>query len=216
VALCGSRQQTADAAVEKVKEEIPDACVMGLAPDLSDEAAVEAALDEVRQEWGKVDIMVNNAGISQATPLVDYTPADFDKIIDVNIKSVLNGCQAAARVMGETGGSIINTSSMVGTYGQRSGVGYPASKFAVNGITKSLARELGPRQIRVNAVAPGVTATDMVAALPEKIVKQLESTIPLGRMGTPQDVANAFLFLASDSASYVTGVVLPVDGATMV
>lgn len=113
------------------------------------------------------------------------------------------------------GGVILNTSSMVSLYGQPAGVGYPASKFAVNGMTKSLARELGRDNIRVNAVAPGVTRTDMVAALPEEMVERISATIPLGRMGEPQDVANAFLFLASDLASYVTGAILSVDGAAM-
>ena len=102
---------------------------------------------------------------------------------------------------------------MVSIYGQPSGVGYPASKFAINGLTKSLARELGPDNIRVNAVAPGVTNTDMVAALPEEMVKKISATIPLGRVGQPEDIANGFLFLASDLASYVTGTILSVDGA---
>ena len=111
------------------------------------------------------------------------------------------------------GGVILNTSSMVSIYGQPSGVGYPASKFAVNGLTKSLARELAPFNIRVNAVAPGVTKTDMVASLPEEQIAPLIKTIPLGRIGEPRDIANAFLFLASDLASYVTGEILSVDGA---
>ena len=104
---------------------------------------------------------------------------------------------------------------MVSLYGQASGCSYPASKFAVNGLTKSLARELGPANIRVNAVAPGVIATDMVANLPEEVVERIASTIPFKRMGQPEDIANAFLFLASDMASYVTGEILSVDGATM-
>ena len=218
VALFGSRQETADKGVAEVKAAHPDAQVIGMAPNLTDEAAVEAAFREVASIFGKLDIVCNNAGISQSTPLVDYTPADFDKIIDLNIKSVLNGCQAAARVMGDAGapGCIINTSSMVGTYGQPSGVGYPASKFAVNGITRSLARELGPKGIRVNAVAPGITATDMVAALPDEMIKPLMAQIPLRRVGEPEDVANAFVFLASDLAAYVTGDILHVDGAMQV
>ncbi len=113
------------------------------------------------------------------------------------------------------GGVILNTSSMVSIYGQPAGVGYPASKFAVNGLTKSLARELGKDHIRVNAVAPGVTKTDMVAALPDSMIQPLIATIPLGRIGEPEEVANAFLFLASDMASYITGTILQVDGAAM-
>ena len=110
---------------------------------------------------------------------------------------------------------IISTSSMVGEYGQPSGCGYPATKFAVNGLTKSLARELAKDQIRVNAVAPGVTKTDMVAALPQELVDRISAGIPLGRVGLPNDIANAYLFLASDLASYVTGITLRVDGAAM-
>ena len=215
VALCGSRPETAQQAVDKILAKNPDAPVMGLAPNLADEAAFEQALREVAERFGGLDIVCNNAGISQSTPLDDYTPEEFDKIISLNVKSVLNGCQAAARVLGE-GGVIINTSSMVSKMGQPSGVGYPMSKFAVNGITVSLARELGPRGIRVNAVAPGVTATDMVAALPEEMIKPIADAIPMKRVGQPRDVANAFVFLASDLASYVTGEVLSVDGGMTV
>lgn len=216
VALCGSRPETAQKAVEGILAENPDAPVMGISPALADESELESAFREVAEHFGgKLDIVVNNAGISQSTPLGDYTPEEFDKIIDINVKSVLNGCQAASRVLGE-GGVIINTSSMVSKMGQPSGVGYPMSKFAVNGITISLARELGPRGIRVNAVAPGVTATDMVASLPEEMIKPIADAIPMKRVGRPEDVANAFVFLASDMASYVTGAVLPVDGGMTV
>lgn len=216
VALCGSRPETAQKAVDAILAENPDAPVMGLSPVLTDEADVEAAFRSVVERFGALDIVCNNAGISQSTPFDDYTPEEFDKAIDTNIKSVLNGCQAAAHIMGDAGGVIINTSSMVSKNGQPSGVGYPMSKFAVNGITVSLARELGPRGIRVNAVAPGVTATDMVAALPEEMIKPIADAIPMKRVGQPEDVANAFVFLASDLASYVTGEVLAVDGGMTV
>lgn len=215
VALCGSREETARNAVDAILAETPDAPVTGIWPDVTSEAALEGAFRSVAERFGGLDVVVNNAGISQSTPLDKYTPEEFDAIIDLNVKGVLNGCQAAARVMGE-GGSIINTSSMVSKMGQPSGVGYPMSKFAVNGITVSLARELGPRGIRVNAVAPGVTATDMVAALPEEMIKPIAAAIPLRRVATPEDVANAFVFLASDLAAYVTGEVLAVDGGMTV
>lgn len=215
VALCGSREETARKAVDAILAEMPDAPVTGIWPDVTSEAALEGAFRSVAERFGGLDVVVNNAGISQSTPLDKYTPEEFDAIIDLNVKGVLNGCQAAARVMGE-GGSIINTSSMVSKMGQPSGVGYPMSKFAVNGITVSLARELGPRGIRVNAVAPGVTATDMVAALPEEMIKPIAAAIPLRRVATPEDVANAFVFLASDLAVYVTGEVLAVDGGMTV
>ena len=135
--------------------------------------------------------------------------------MDINIKAVYNCSKVVVEYLKENGGVIINTSSMVSIYGQPSGVMYPASKYAVNGITKSLARELGKYNIRVNAVAPGITETDMVKNLPKEMIEPLIKTIPLGRIGKPEDVANAFLFLASDMASYVTGEILSVDGAAM-
>lgn len=214
VALFGSRQETVDKALEKIKAENPEWNVMGLSPDLADYEAVEAAVNQVKEHFGRLDILVNNAGISARESLYEYDPKAFQRIMDLNVNAVFNGCRAVAPIMkAQGGGAIINTSSMVSLYGQPSGVGYPTSKFAVNGLTKSLARELGHDNIRVNAVAPGVTRTDMVAALPEEMVKRICAPIPMGRMGEPQEVANAFLFLASDLASYVTGEVLSVDGA---
>ena len=214
VALFGSRQETVDKALAKLAQELPDAQVIGLSPDLTDYAAVEAAVNTVKEKFGRIDILANNAGISARDSLYQYDPAAFDKTISVNVNAVFNGCRAVAPIMkAQGGGCIINTSSMVSLYGQPSGVGYPASKFAVNGLTKSLARELGPAGIRVNAVAPGVTRTDMVAALPEELVARISAPIPLRRIGEPEEVANVFLFLASDLASYVTGTVVSVDGA---
>ena len=166
VALFGSRQETVDKALTELKTENPSWEVIGMAPDITDYSAMKNAVDEVAARFGKLDILVNNAGISAREPLAQYDPEAFKKIMDLNVTAVFNGCKAAAEHMREHGGSIINTSSMVSIYGQPSGVGYPTSKFAVNGMTKSLARELGRSGIRVNAVAPGVTRTDMVAALP--------------------------------------------------
>ena len=189
---------------------------MGIWPDLCDPEAVAMAFSSVKERFGGVDILANNAGISSRTSLYDYTLEEFSKILDINLKAVFVCSQAAARIMKARGGGvIINTSSMVGEYGQPSGCGYPATKFAVNGLTKSLARELAKDQIRVNAVAPGVTKTDMVAALPQEMVERISAGIPLGRVGEPLDIANAYLFLASDQASYITGVTLRVDGAAM-
>lgn len=133
--------------------------------------------------------------------------------MELNVNAAFFCSRAVAPIMKEQGGGvIINTSSMVSIYGQPAGCAYPASKFAINGLTKSLGRELAPDNIRVNAVAPGITHTDMVDALPDEMIKPLIATIPLGRMGEPEDIANAYLFLASDLASYVSGVVLSVDG----
>ena len=209
------RQETADAAVEKLTAVYPDAKVWGRSCDLTSLEAVTEAFTQAAADMGGLDTVVNNAGISQRSPLLDYTAEEFAKVMDLNVVAVFNGHQAAAKIMTEAGhgGTITTTSSMVAKYGQPSGVGYPTSKFAVNGMVQSLSRELAPMGIRVNAVAPGVTKTDMVANLPEEVIKPIIATIPLGRMGEPEDVANAFVFLASDMSSYVTGAILPVDGA---
>lgn len=217
VVLFGSRQETADTAVAKLHEENPAWPVSGLAPNLSDYVSVEQAFQQILQDRGKIDILANNAGISARESLYDYKPEDFDKIMDLNVKALFNCSKAVAPSMRDQGGGcIINTSSMVSIYGQAAGCGYPASKFAVNGLTKSLARELGKDGIRVNAVAPGVTKTDMLANLPAEMAARVSAGIPLGRPGEPEEVANVFLFLASDLASYVTGAVVSVDGATQV
>ena len=216
VAVLGSRQETVDNALAKLKAENPNWEVIGLSPDLSDFKAVESSFEEIKNTLGCIDILVNNAGISAREPIEDYDPDSFKKIMDLNVTAVFNGCKAVVPMMKSNGGGcIINTSSMVSMFGQASGSGYPASKFAVNGLTKSLARELGKYNIRVNAVAPGVTRTDMVASLPDEMVARVASTIPMGRVGEPQEVANAFLFLASDLASYISGTILSVDGATV-
>ena len=216
VAILGSRQETVEKALEKLREEDPSWEAAGYWPDLSDYEEVAQTFLQIRERFGSLDILVNNAGISARDSIFEYAPQDFKKIMDLNVTAVFQCSKAAAGIMKSQGGGVIlNTSSMVSLYGQPAGVGYPASKFAVNGMTKSLARELGRDNIRVNAVAPGVTRTDMVAALPEEMVERISATIPLGRMGEPQDVANAFLFLASDLASYVTGAILSVDGAAM-
>lgn len=214
VAIAGSRQESVEKALEKLPEYKER--VMGIWPNICSPEEVATAFASVKEKFGRIDILANNAGISSRTSLYDYTVEEFSKIVDINLKAVFVCSQAGARIMKEQGGGvIINTSSMVGEYGQPSGCGYPATKFAVNGLTKSLARELAKDQIRVNAVAPGVTKTDMVAALPEEMVARISAGIPLGRVGEPLDIANAYLFLASDLASYVTGITLRVDGAAM-
>ena len=214
VAIAGSREESVAKAIENMPEYKEH--VMGIWPDLCSPEEVAAAFASVKEKFGHVDILANNAGISSRTSLYDYTLEEFCKIVDINFIAVFVCSQAAARIMKEQGGGvIINTSSMVGAYGPPSGCGYPATKFAVNGLTKSLARELAKDQIRVNAVAPGVTRTDMVAVLSKEMVDRISAGIPLGRMGEPLDIANAYLFLASDLSSYVTGITLRVDGAAM-
>ena len=217
VVLCGSRQATAEKALEALKKDYPDAIVSAIWPALSDRASVTEAFVKVREEFGAIDILANNAGISHNNSFFDYKDEDFDKIIDINIRAVYVCTRAAAEIMKEQGrGVIINTSSVVSINGQAAGCGYPASKFAVNGLTISLARELGPLGIRVNAVAPGVTMTDMMAVLPDEMIQPIIAKIPLRRVGQPEDIANAFAFLASEMASYINGAVLPVTGGVVI
>ena len=216
VAVFGSRQETVEKALAKLREENPAWDVTGGWPDLGQYAQVEAAIAEVKAHYGRIDIFVNNAGISGRESLYEYDPAAFEKTMALNVNAVFYACRAVAPIMKEQGGGVLlNTSSMVSMYGQPSGAAYPTSNFAINGLTRSLARELGKDHIRVNAVAPGITRTDMLSALPQELVDRISAGIPLGRVGEPQDLANAFLFLASDLASYITGDVLHVDGAAM-
>lgn len=213
VILCGSRPETAEKAVNQIKEKDPNAAVEGISPNLQDYNSVKSAFGAVADKYGHIDILVNNAGISERTPYTDYTEELFDKVMDLNVKGTYNCARAVADGMIEQkSGVILNTSSMVSVTGQPSGVAYPTSKFAVNGFTLSLARELGPKGIRVNAVAPGITFTDMMRAVPKEVIDPMIQRIPLRRLGQPEDIANAFVFLASDKAAYITGVVLNVDG----
>lgn len=212
VILFGSKKETVDQAILSLKEE--NITVDGYYPNLNDYGDIEKTILEINKKYGHIDILINNAGISANKKIEDTTTEEFDKIIALNVNAMFYVTKAIVPIMQkQKNGVILNTSSMVSLYGQPSGVGYPASKFAVNGFTKSLARELGCYNIRVNAVAPGITNTDMVAKLPKEMIEPLIKTIPLGRIGEPRDIANAFLFLASDMASYITGNILSVDGA---
>ena len=212
VIFFGSKKESVDASLEKFQS--LGIAAKGYYPDLMDFEMVQQTIDEIVKEYGKIDILINNAGISAKKKIEETTIDEFAQIMDLNVKAIFHLCKAVVPYMKEQkSGVILNTSSMVSIYGQPSGVGYPTSKFAVNGLTKSLARELAPYGIRVNAVATGITKTDMVASLPEEMIAPLIQTIPLGRIGEPRDIANAFLFLASDMASYITGEILSVDGA---
>jgi len=213
VIITASTPESAKTAVEKLKEKYPDSVIDGISPNLSSLDDVREAFQEVSQKYGCVEILVNNAGVSESTPFDQYTEEAFERVMNLNIKGVFNATKAASECMICRGkGVILSTSSMVSKYGQPSGIAYPASKFAVNGFTVSLARELGPKGIRVNAVAPGITETDMMKAVPKEVIEPMIAQIPLRRLGQPEDIANAFVFLASEEASYITGVVLSVDG----
>lgn len=211
VIIFGSKKESVDKAIAKFAEENIE--IEGFYPNLNNYEEIVNTFTKIKEKYGKIDVLINNAGISANKPTELTEPEEFANIIDLNVNAVFNTSKGVISFMKENGGGVIlNTSSMVSIYGQPAGVGYPASKFAVNGLTKSMARELAPHNIRVNAVAPGVTNTDMVAALPKEMIEPLIKRIPLGRIGEPRDIANAFLFLASDMASYITGEILSVDG----
>ncbi|MBP9501441.1 MAG: glucose 1-dehydrogenase [Candidatus Promineofilum sp.] len=194
--------------------------------NVADRQAVQAFIEAVVERYGRVDVLVNNAGVLRDGTLVkvkdgelvkQMSEADFDLVISVNLKGVFNCTQAVAPVMiRQKSGVILNASSIVGLDGNFGQTNYVATKSAVIGMTKVWARELGRSGIRVNAVAPGFTATEMVAAMPENILDGMRSHTPLGRLGTPRDIANAYLFLASDEADFITGEVLRVDGGIVV
>ncbi len=179
-------------------------------------AEAQKLVDDVIAEFGTVDVLINNAGITKDNLLMRMSEEDFDKVIDVNLKSVFNMTKAVQRqLLKQRSGSIINMSSVVGVKGNAGQANYAASKAGVIGFTKSVALELGSRNIRCNAIAPGFIETEMTAKLNEDVVQGWRDTIPLKRGGTTEDVANACLFLASDLSAYVTGQVMNVDGGML-
>ena len=185
--------------------------------DISNEESVNALFNFVSSEFGQLDILVNNAGILADSTLKKLDPDSFDAVINVNLRGVYLCGRAAANIMIEQGsGVILNASSVVAHHGNFGQTNYVASKAGVIGITKVWARELGKDGIRVNAVAPGFIQTNMTAGMPEKVVNMMGDKVPLKRWGQPEDVANAYTFLASDEASYITGAVLNVDGGVVV
>ncbi|HHW03678.1 MAG TPA: 3-oxoacyl-ACP reductase FabG [Thermoanaerobacterales bacterium] len=185
--------------------------------DVTDRSNVQNMVNETKAKYGKIDILVNNAGITADAFLTNMTEEQWDKVINVNLKGVFNCTQAVAPIMIEQGyGVILSASSVVGIYGNIGQTNYAAAKAGVIGMTKSWARELGKRGVRVNAVAPGFIITDMTAKVPEKVLDLMKSKTPLGRLGSPEDVARAYLFLASDEASYINGQVLGVDGGLII
>ena len=194
--------------------------------DVTDKEAVGAWVEETAARWGRIDVLINNAGILRDKFLVklkegrlvnQMSEAEFDLVLAVNLKGVFNCAQAVAPIMiAQQGGVILNATSIVGLDGNLGQTNYVASKAGVVGMTKVWARELGPHGIRVNAVAPGFTATGMVKAMPVEILQRMTKRVPLGRMGAPTEIAAAYLFLASDEASYVSGVTLRVDGGIVI
>ncbi|MBS4172000.1 3-oxoacyl-ACP reductase FabG [Bacillus sp. FJAT-49736] len=184
--------------------------------DVSSRDSVDQMVGEVLDTYGKVDILINNAGITRDAMLVKMKQEDFQKVLDVNLTGVFHCTQAVVPSMIELGkGKVISTSSVSGVYGNIGQTNYAAAKAAIIGMTKSWAKELGRKGINVNAVAPGFTETNMVASVPEKVIDTMKAMVPLQRLGKPEDIANAYLFLASDESDYVHGTVLHVDGGIM-
>ncbi|MFJ8103588.1 3-oxoacyl-ACP reductase FabG [Lysinibacillus sp. NPDC096212] len=184
--------------------------------NVADRESVKKLVATVIEHTGRVDILVNNAGITRDAMLTKMTEEQFHQVLDVNLTGVFHCTQEVIpHMIAAGGGKIINTSSVSGVYGNVGQTNYAATKAAIVGMTKSWAKELGRKGINVNAVAPGFTETDMVKKMPENVLAQMRSIVPLQRLGTPRDIANAYLFLASDEASYVHGHTLHVDGAIM-
>ncbi|MBR1806897.1 MAG: 3-oxoacyl-[Selenomonadaceae bacterium] len=203
------------AKAEEVKREIEAAGseAMLLQGDVSKLEVVTELVNKTVDAWGRLDILVNNAGIARDNLLLKMSEDDFDKVIATNLKGVFNCTKAVTKIMmKQRGGRIVNMSSVVALRGNVSQANYAAAKAGIIGFTKSAARELASRGVTVNAVAPGFIDTDMTAALSEKVKEVLLKEIPAGRMGTPEDVANAVAFLVSDQAAYITGQVLSVNG----
>ncbi|MCS4541545.1 MAG: 3-oxoacyl-ACP reductase FabG [Euryarchaeota archaeon] len=181
--------------------------------DVCNKEQVQDMVKKVVERFGKIDVLINNAGIIRDSTLLKMTEEQWDKVIDTNLKGVFNCTQAVAEVMVKQGyGKIINTSSIVALYGNFGQANYAASKAGLIGFTKTLAKELGRKGIRVNAVAPGFVLTDMVRSVPEKVLEMVKEKTPIGRLGQPKDIANVYLFLASDESDYINGAVLSVDG----
>lgn len=216
VVIVDVKQEAGDQVVNEILQK--DGTASFFKTDISKSTDVNKMIDNVVNKYGQVDILINNAGILADAQLVKMTEETWDKVININLKGIFLCGQAAAKVMieKENGGVILNTSSVVGLYGNFGQSNYVASKAGVIGMTKTWARELGKYNIRVNAVAPGFMKTEIIKDMPEKIINYMKEKVYLKRMGEPEDIANAFLYLASDMGNYVNGTVLSVDGGVVV
>jgi 3-oxoacyl-[acyl-carrier protein] reductase len=215
VIVCDVKQAAVDAAVEQCCA--LGASAQGFVMDVTQRAVVDSVVQAVLAQHGRIDVLVNNAGITQDARLQKMTLEQFDKVIDVNLRGVFHCSQAVADAMVAQGsGVILNASSVVGVYGNFGQTNYAATKFGVIGFTKTWSRELGPKGVRVNAVAPGFIATPILGTIPEKVITEMAHRVPMKRLGQPEEIANVYAFLASDEASYVNGAVLEVAGGMTV
>ncbi len=214
VVVCDLRQAEVDAAVAECRKlGGPAQRTVGFTLSVTDRAQVDAMVAAVKAQFGRIDVLVNNAGITKDARLQKMTLEQFDAVIDVNLRGVFHCSQAVADTMVLQGsGVILNASSIVGLYGNFGQTNYAASKFGVIGFTKTWSRELGPKGVRVNAVAPGFVATHILDTIPEKVLAEMTQEVPLRRLGKPEEIASVYAFLASDDASYVNGAVIEVGG----
>ena len=215
VIVCDVSLAGVDAAVSQCLD--AGATAQGYVMDVTQRAMVDAVVAKVVAEFGRIDVLVNNAGITQDARLQKMTLEQFDRVIDVNLRGVFHCAQAVADTMVAQGsGVILNASSVVGIYGNFGQTNYAATKFGVIGFTKTWSRELGPKGVRVNAVAPGFISTPILSTIPEKVIAEMEHRVPLRRLGKPEEIANVYAFLASDEASYINGAVIEVSGGMSV
>ena len=215
VIVCDVKQAAVDAAV--LQCEALGARAAGFVMDVTQREMVDAVVAQVVERFGRIDVLVNNAGITQDARLQKMTLEQFDRVIDVNLRGVFHCAQAVTGTMVAQGrGVILNASSVVGIYGNFGQTNYAASKFGVIGFSKTWSRELGPKGIRVNAVAPGFIATPILSTIPDKVITEMAHRVPLGRLGQPEEIANVYAFLASDEASYINGAVIEVSGGMSV
>ena len=211
VALCDVQSGAIEAAVAQCREQGGQA--HGFIVDVTQRASVDAMVAEVMQRFGRIDALVNNAGITRDARLSRMSLEQFDAVIDVNLRGVFHCAQAVADIMAAQGsGVILNASSVVGVYGNFGQTNYAASKFGVIGFTRTWSRELGPKGVRVNAVAPGFVETPILATVPDKVLAGMRDDVPLRRLGQPEEIANVYAFLASDEASYINGAVIEGTG----
>ncbi len=215
VIVCDLRRDAVDAAVELCRA--LDARAFGCLVDVTQRETVDAMVAAVKHSHGRIDVLVNNAGITKDARLQKMSLQQFDAVIDVNLRGVFHCAQAVADTMVAQGyGVILNASSVVGIYGNFGQTNYAASKFGVIGLTKTWSRELGPKGVRVNAVAPGFVETQILATIPDKVLQHMRDQVPLHRLGRPEEIANVYAFLASDEASYINGAVIEVSGGMTV
>lgn len=211
VMVCDIKQDWIDDTVRQCKALGGDA--IGQVADVRHMSSLEAMVKTTVEQWGRVDCLVNNAGIVADAQLKNMTEDQFDSVIEINLKGVYNCTKAVVnKMLEQQSGVILNASSIVGLYGNFGQTNYAASKFAVIGMVKTWARELGRKGIRANAVCPGFIATSILGSIPEKVINTLEERVPMGRLGKPEEIANTFAFLASDEASYINGAVIEVSG----